>query len=195
DRLFSSKRKTQEDVHADSERDTKPVHRMEESEPKIQIDRASVTHSFVALPPKAFDFKDEAVRNIDKLLDACQPKLWASVKALKFSELQTFYLVGPKMKTGYPNPTGVLEGLKKTDGYVGRTIVLNNMEVSFDAGRTTTRLYVGFCYRDDNPRVILPYKDAFAPAMAPNEQCCAKCFKRVPKGNIDCPYCGCGRFM
>jgi hypothetical protein len=35
---------------------------------------------------------------------------------------------------------------------------------------------------------------SIAPRRAPNEQYCAKCFKKVPKGNIVCPHCGYGRF-
>jgi ribosomal protein L40E len=135
------------------------VHLMPETETPIQVDPGRINLSFLALPIIFQKRVDGAF--IDQLQQQCQPRLWASVKALQ-PDLPSSILA---IMGNEIDPTATLDVLSTVIDLERHSVVLNVVVLSFDGGKTNTRIFVGFCYPDQQPQVILPRNDQMLPTL------------------------------
>lgn len=140
---------------ADLQRET---HVMQPGDAPLVLDPDSVTHSFVALPAHIEVPPDKAMSMVRHFHEQCQPVLWARVLAVS-PALPAFALVLPEEL----DATALLGVLHDIGALAGRTVVLNTATVSFDGGGTDTSIFVGFCHRDEDPRVVLPTTNGIVP--------------------------------
>jgi len=140
---------------ADLQRET---HVMKPGDAPLELDPCSVTHSFVALPAHIEVPPDNAAPMVRHFHEQCQPVLWARVLVVS-PALPAFALVMP----GELDAAALLGVLHDIGALAGRTVVLNTATVSFDGGATDTSIFIGFCHRDDDPRVVLPTTNGILP--------------------------------
>ncbi len=134
------------------------IHNMSDTEGAIQIRPQSVTCGFLAVP---FAYREYITSDfLDECVGRCHPDLWTAVRRL-----------APKFPTHMITPVGrelrpndVIPGLSEMVQDIDtQTIILNIHEGSFDGGQTMTKLYSGFCFPDQNPRLILPRNGGLIP--------------------------------
>ena len=135
------------------------VHLMAENETPIQVDPGRINLSFIALP--TIFQKQVNGRLIDQLQQQCQPRFWASVKALQ-PNLPSSILAIMGNET---EPNDTVEVLSRVIDLESHSVILNVVVLSFDGGKTNTRVFVGFCYPDQQPQVILPRNDRILPTL------------------------------
>jgi hypothetical protein len=133
------------------------LHTMAEDEAPIRVDPGRIDLSFIALPV-IFQKRVDGML-IEQLQRQCQPRLWASVKALQ-PNLPAYIVATVGDET---DAKDAVKGLAKVIDLEGRSVVLNPVVLSFDGGKTHTSILVGFCYPDQQPQVILPRNDRILP--------------------------------
>ncbi len=130
-----------------------------DSDPPVAIDPQSITYAFVALTHSDAHHSNTAAKTIADLNRASQPSIWNTAFKAKFVS----FTADPGMR-GYPDVTAIPVALENAGLVQGSTIVINDFEVSFDGGRTRSRIYAGFAFPDQNPRIILPRAGGCVPA-------------------------------
>lgn len=140
---------------------SRDVTMLNKGDPPVRIDPKSITHAFVAVTHNDIGHSDTATKAVADLNRACQPRLWGTEFKARFVSFAVNS--GPD---GFPDPTAVPVALEKVGLSPTSSIVVNTMTVSFDKGRTESKVLSGFGFRDQNPKIILPYGDACIPSSS-----------------------------
>ena len=129
-----------------------------EGDPPFRIDPQSITHAFIALTIEDARHSDKAAEMVNDLNRQFQPKIWNILFPVKCGWFAT-----DADKNGYPNLGAFPEAMKKSGVTDPFSIVTRVWDVSFDGDRTTSKIWVGFAFRDNDPRIILARRGGCVP--------------------------------
>lgn len=144
-----------------------------EVDPPIPIDPSSISHAFVTLTHTDLAHFDQASSNVASFNKRSQPRLWALPFDAKFGSF-----AASAAAEGYPDVNSVPVALREVGLGPQSSIVINNVVVSFDSGKTNSKILVGFAFLDDFlPRVIFPRTDGCVPTYGLQ-------YDRAPGGSL-----------
>ena len=125
---------------------------------KIQIDIDKIRFAFICLNYEDMRHLEKAVESINTVLKQCMPSLWSKSFACKYTGFCC-----EENKTGYPDFTALPHALQEKGLSKLSSIVLHDCILSFDRGKTNSKIYIGFAYDDNEPKIILSYTDSIIP--------------------------------
>ena len=152
--------------------DVKSLRRGVNTQPssRITIDPQDITHVFLALTPSDAKYGQLPSEKLAAINRQCQPDIWK----VDFSATAVIFVASAR-SDGYPDPVAVLEALRKA-GVPDRTSVVVNklacsledtnlpvisqgqMALSASGFDKYSKVYTGFAFRDEDPRLILAYQ-------------------------------------
>jgi hypothetical protein len=157
-KLFGQKQAEAKPTESSQKPKPREVLLQKDGDSPIPIDPQSITHAFIALTHKDINHSDEAAKVIAQLNRRLQPRIWNIPFTVKFVAF-----TANAAENGYPEATAIPVALEKVGLASSSSVVIHDMEVSFDGMTTQSKMYVGFAFRDENPRIILPNKDGCVP--------------------------------
>ena len=130
----------------------------DETGPPLKVDTASITHAFVALTTADRKHSKKVEDQISDLNRNCQPELWTK----QFKAKYVTFACNP-IDNGFPDPEAVRIALESVGISSYYSVVINLLTISFDAGKTPTKILAGFAYTDHQPKTILPRNNGCIP--------------------------------
>ena len=131
------------------------VHGMTDSEPALSIDPKQVTCGFCMFP---VELGNPPIPMVHEALETNQKVFWSKVR--KHNPGLTLHLFGTRNPAN--SVTAIPTALEKVGAGAGCSIVIGQLKMG------PHDIYVGFCYPDENPRVIIAKSNRVAPGRAVN---------------------------
>lgn len=127
-------------------------------DPPVIIDPQSIVAAYVAVTLEDARYLKTAETIVANTNKFCQPRLWSVRFTTKFSAFAC-----SADESRLPDVRGIAPALVKLGITQPFSIVINTMEVSFDGGKTKTKILAGFAFREKAHRILLPGNDGCIP--------------------------------
>ena len=131
---------------------THQVIKQEKGDPPIRIDTKKITHAFIQFTTA--DIRNSFNTDIGIIAECnkqVQPEIWRLPIRAKFISFATSASVG-----GYPDSGFIPTALKNAGMSDLSSIVISDTMITLDGGRTFSKVFVGFAFRDNKPKIIIP---------------------------------------
>ncbi len=127
-------------------------------EPPIVVNPESIVAAFVAVTLADVKFLKTAENSVANMNKYCQPRLWSVRFTAKFGAFAC-----SADERGLPDVRGIAPALVKLGITQPFSLVINTMEVSFDGGKTKSKILAGFAFREKSHRILFPGNDGCIP--------------------------------
>lgn len=137
--------------------------------PPIVVDPKKITHAFIEVTPDVATPSDKGSDKSSKILDAVfelnkkrNPKLWlVALGTGAANTVKYTWLTGDADKDGYPyfDPESTFRALQKLGLDSSASLVITKMQATLDGGRSTSKVYVGFGFLEEESRFLCPDYD------------------------------------
>ncbi len=128
-------------------------------DPLFKIDPATILAVFAVTTLEDRQYLDAAERSINDFNRFCQPRMWSIPIHAKYGAFAC-----SASPDGLPNVNGIIPALEKQGIQPPFSIVVNTLTISFDGGRTPSKVLAGFAFQEKEPRILLPGNDGCIPA-------------------------------
>lgn len=128
--------------------------------PPAVVNPSEITHAFIVITPE-----DKERHPTSKLLDAVfdlnkkyNPPLWiAALETGAADKIKYTWLHVPAGQNGYPDighPEAIADALRKIGLDSSSSLVLMMAQATVDGGATTSKLWLGFGFREQESRIL-----------------------------------------
>jgi hypothetical protein len=135
------------------------VVRQNDGDPPIPIDVQSISHTFLAFTYQDMGLLMKAEHAFADLYRNYQPKVWNS----PLFKAKFVAVTGSAQSNGYPGIDDILITLEATGLKYPYSLVINDMLITLDGGKTQSKVLFGVAFRDDPTRLIMPLSGGLMP--------------------------------
>lgn len=127
-------------------------------DPLVIINPQSIVTAFVAVTLDDAKHLDSAEKTVANMNRYCQPRLWSVSFTTKFGAFACSPSTG-----GLPDVRGIAPALERQGITQPFSFVVNTMDVSFDGGKSKSKILAGFAFREKLHRILFPGNDGCIP--------------------------------